>query len=180
MAPTFKNTVLDQNPENNNFLSPLNFKFILKRAPHLNFFLQKIIFPSINVPPVKQPTPFVDIWRPGVDTEFGPLTVTYRVDEDLQNWQGIFNWLLALGEEESLAEYGQLAVKPEWLGEGVVSDITVTILDSARNPNYTFYFHDCFPITLSNMTFENTPQSIPYQQVSTTFRYTNFDFEKVI
>ena len=43
--------ILDQTPSNRNFLSPLNFKFTIKKAPHVNFFIQKVNVPQIILKP---------------------------------------------------------------------------------------------------------------------------------
>jgi len=177
---TEKHTAVSNDPENNQFLSPVNFKFILKRAPNLNFFLQKVNLPRINIPPAKEPTPFADRWLPGVDVVFDPLNITFRVDEDLKNWKEIYNWSMALGEAKSLHPYRHLELKPTWTGEGVFSDITVTILDSLKNPNITFYYHDCFPISISQVMFDATPNAINHAMCEVSFRYINFDIETVV
>jgi hypothetical protein len=41
-------TAIDDNPANRNFLSPINFKFRIKKAPNLNFFVQKISVPATS------------------------------------------------------------------------------------------------------------------------------------
>lgn len=173
-------TIMSKDPKDNNFLSPLNFKFVLKRAPNLNFFLQKVNIPGLTVPPIVQPTPFVDIMQAGVNVKFNPLVASFRVDENLQNYMEIATWMKVIGEEKSTGPYARLAKKPMWSGESVKSDITISILDSARNANFTFYFHDCFPIGLSDMIFDVQPNGIEVQAATATFRYTNWDLEKVV
>ena len=133
--PETIHTAVSNDPKDNQFLNPINFKFVLKRAPSLNFFLQRISFPGVNITPIQQNTPFATIYQPGDKLAFDPLQVTFRVDENLQNYMEIFRWILSLGEEESLKQYAKLQKKPVWSGEGIVSDITVTILDSAKNPD---------------------------------------------
>jgi hypothetical protein len=39
---------IDNTPENKNFLSPLNFRFQIKKAPHVNFFVQSVNIPAIS------------------------------------------------------------------------------------------------------------------------------------
>jgi len=58
-------SALENTPTNPNFLSPLNFKFSIKRAPHINFFIQKIGIPSLSLPTYESPNPFVKIPEPG-------------------------------------------------------------------------------------------------------------------
>ena len=84
---------LENTPTNPNFLSPLNFKFSIKRAPHINFFTQKISIPSLNLPSYNSPNPFVKIPEPGEHIDYGDLELTFRVDENLKNYLEIHNWI---------------------------------------------------------------------------------------
>jgi len=179
-ANTTPETALTRNPEDNNFLNPNNFRFILKRAPTLNFFLQRISFPGVQVVGVAQPTPFAAIYQPGDNIAFNPLTITFRVDENLKNYMELFKWMNALGLGENFWQYKKLKDQPSYTGKGIISDIVVTILDAAKNPNYNFYFHDCFPISLSDMIFDVTPQNINHQVATATFRFTDYDIEEVV
>lgn len=180
MHPETIHTAVMDDPNNNQFLSPINFVFKLKRAPNLNFFIQRVTFPGIDVAPAWENTPFVDIPHPGVDVKFTPLQIVFRVDENLANYHEIMRWLLALGEEESIAAYSRLAVNSPLSGNNIKSDITIAICDSSRRPNYMVYFHDAFPIQLGPMVFDTQPGSIVHQTASASFRFTNFDYEKVI
>ena len=54
-------TAVDNTPSNKNFLSPLNFKFAIKRSPHVNFFIQKVNIPDIKLNPTVYPNPMVNI-----------------------------------------------------------------------------------------------------------------------
>lgn len=173
-------TALNDDPQNNQFLSPINFVFKLKRAPNLNFFIQRCTFPGIDIPPVWESTPFVDIPFSGEAVKFTPLQIVFRVDENLQNYQEIMRWMLALGEAESIEAYSRLTTNPTISGNNIKSDITVAICDSSRRPNYMWYFHDAFPVNLGPMVFDATPGAITHQVASASFRFTNFDIEKVI
>ena len=47
--------------ENRNFLSPLGFKFALKRSPSVAFFCNQANIPEMTLGVADQPTPFKDI-----------------------------------------------------------------------------------------------------------------------
>ena len=51
-------SAINNTPENKNFLSPLNFRFQIKKAPNVNFFIQKVNIPQIELPQVDTPNPF--------------------------------------------------------------------------------------------------------------------------
>lgn len=50
--------LITNQPDNINFLSPLGFKFVLARAPNLNFFVTDVNLPSITLGFIETPTPF--------------------------------------------------------------------------------------------------------------------------
>ena len=71
-------------PKSTNFLSPLGYKFTIKKMPTVNFFAQAVAIPSVTVGELPIPTPFsTKIQLPGDLVTFGDLVVTFRVDEDL-------------------------------------------------------------------------------------------------
>lgn len=163
---------------NRNFLSPLNFKFIMKRAPHVNFFIQKITIPSISVPPAITSNPFLSIPYSGDHLEFSDLDISFRVDENLQNYLEIQNWLRATGKQ-SFEQYGAMARSPAISGESLKSEISLTVLSSAKRPNYEIVFEDAFPISISGLTFNTSDENIEYLEADASFRYTKYEITKI-
>jgi hypothetical protein len=163
---------------NKNFLSPLNFKFQLKRAPHVNFFIQTIVIPGISLPSVDTPNPFVKLPYAGDHLSYDELSFSFKVDEDLQNYLEIHNWLRYEGKLY-FEEYKELAAAPRYTGEGLKSDISVSLLTSNRQANYEVVFKDAFPISLSSITLSTTTPDINYIEASASFRYLYFDISKI-
>jgi hypothetical protein len=172
-------TAIENTPTNPNFLSPLNFKFSIKRAPHINFFIQKISIPSINLPSYESPTPFVKIPEPGDHINYGDLEITFRVDEELKNYLEIHNWIRALGKPKDFSEYKTLSNNKSYTGNGIRSDISLMILSSAKNANYEIVFTDAYPYELSKMSFDTTDQTVEYIEASATFKYVLFEIKNV-
>ena len=169
-------------PTNLNFLSPLGYKFILSRAPNVEYFVQEVSLPGLNLGVATQVTPFTNIRRPGDKVEFEQMQVTFRVNEDLDNYLEIFNWMVALGRPESFNQY-TLAPRPflstEQLKDTITSDITLTVLSSAMNTNVEFTLRDCFPVSLSNITMTSSASDIEYVTATATFALTDFIITKV-
>lgn len=172
-------TAIDNTPSNRNFLSPLNFNFQIKRAPHVNFFIQKVNIPSINLPPVTFPNPMVNIPLSGEHITYGELEVTFKVDEDLHNYLEIHNWIKDLGKPIEFTGYRNLAEKKEFTGEGLRSDISLIILSSTKSANYEIKFADAHPIFLSSIVFNTTDENVNYVEASATFKYTYFEISKI-
>lgn len=172
-------SAVNNTPANKNFLSPLNFKFSVKRAPHVNFFLQKASIPSIQLPQIDIPNMFVPIPTTRTHLEYGVFSVTFKVDEDLENYMEMHNWIKALGFPDNFDEYRKLSVIPEYTGEGLRSDLSLIILNSTKTPNYEFVFRDAFPTYLSNVTFDTTLDDVNYVSATVEFAYILYEVNKL-
>ena len=82
---------------NRNFLSPVGFKFSLKRAPGVAFFCNQANIPSLDLGIAEQPTWLKNIDVPGDKIQFGDLTLRFLVDEDLVNHMELQRWIRGLG-----------------------------------------------------------------------------------
>ena len=78
---------------NRNFLSPVGFKFALKRSPAVAFFCNEANIPSMDLGVAEQPTYLKNIPTPGDKIQFGDLNLRFLVDEDLKNYMEIQNWI---------------------------------------------------------------------------------------
>lgn len=172
-------STIDNRPENMNFLSPLNFKFQMKRSPNLNFFVQKINLPGLSLPNIDVNTPLVRIPYTGDHLLYDELTVEFKVDEDLGNYLEIHNWLRSLGKV-SFNEYKDIKTKLLYTGESLNSDISLTLLTSYKNPNFEIIFNDAFPISLSGLDFSSTSEDINYLEATATFKYLKYDIKKIV
>lgn len=171
-------TAIDDSIENKNFLSPLNFKFQLKRAPHINFFIQTVNIPGLSLQAIDVSNPLIRVPYQGDHLMYDELDVSFKVDEDLQNYMEMHQWIRSLGKR-SYEEFAALKNQPKYSGEGLYSDIILTILKSNKNPNYSIVFQDAFPISLSGIDFNTTLEDVSYLEASTKFRYTAYDITKV-
>jgi hypothetical protein len=171
-------SAVDNTPTNQNFLSPLNFKFVMKRAPHVNFFIQKVTIPGVALASVVTPNPLLRIPEPGDQLDFDELSISFRVDEDLNNYLEIQNWLRAIGKQ-SFEQYGAISRAPSYLGESIKSVISLTVLSSAKRPNYEITFEDAFPTKISSIEFDTSMEDVSYIEAEATFRYTKYEIAKV-
>ena len=172
-------SALDNTPINKNFLSPLNFEFSLQRAPHVNFFIQSINLPGVSFENPLQPTPFSNIPMTGDRLYFGDLNVTFKVDEDLQNYLEVFNWITELGFPADFDQYQVIAAKSISSGKGLRSDITLLISASTKVANYQVNFRECIPISVGPLQFSTTDESVNYMTCMVTFKYMFYELSKL-
>lgn len=163
---------------NKNFLSPLNFKFTLKRAPHVNFFIQSAELPGLALPDIDVGNPLIRAPFPGDHLMYDELSITFKVDEDLNNFLELHDWIRSLGKL-NYSEYDALSRKASYTGESLRSDMTLTLLTSNKNANFEVVFKDAFPIKVSGFTLHSTDSDVDYVTSSAVFRYLSYDISKV-
>lgn len=175
-------SALTNTPTNRNFLSPLNFRLVLQKAPLLNFFLQSASIPGLTFAGnVSMPTPLLDIPIPGEKLVYTPLTVSFMVDEDMTNYLEIFNWMLSLSAQplQPFAKYqAQTAIEPD-VNTRDRSDIKLMILTSSKNPNIEVNFQDAFPSQLGELNFNTTSSGVNYLESSVTFEYVKYTISMI-
>ena len=168
---------LNDQPDNTQFLSPLGFNFSIKKLPNTNYFIQSVNVPSVQATDVVVPTPFTNIPTIGDRLNYSEFQLSFKVDEDMTNYIELYDWLLQLHFPEDFAQSKNIYEKQnnvDFLADGPYSDATLTILNSAMNPNKEVVFEDCYPIALSDLQFSTTAASVDYIECQATFRYRMF------
>ena len=166
---------------NRNFLSPIGFKFSLKRSPGVAYFCNEANIPDMSLSIAEQPTYLRNIPLPGDKIEFGDLSLRFMVDEDLTNYMEIQNWIRGLGYPESISQYSELEDKAyikQTFGnkrQDVYSDGTLQILSNNLVPKFQVLFDDLFPYSLSTVTFDATDTDIEYFTADVAFKYTIYN-----
>lgn len=168
-------SALDKVPTNRNFLDPTKFRFSIKRAPNIQFFVQAINLPGFSISPPAEGTPFVAIPFSGDHIKYEPLQITFMVDEDLQNYMEIYSWMRSLGFPDNFDQYKSIQDQPIFSGAGVKSDISLIIMTSSNNAKYNVVFSDSFPYAMSSLQFSSAETDIKYTTCSVMFNYTSFE-----
>ena len=172
-------TAVDNTPSNRNFLATSAFSFQIKKAPNVNFFIQKVNVPAISIKPPMVGNEYVVAPYPGEHMNYETLNIEFMVDENLNNYLEIHNWMVGLGKPESYKQYADLVANPPYTGEGVYSDISVFILNSLYAHNFEVVYMDAFPISLSGLQFSSTEMDKVFLTATAQFRYTKYTIESV-
>jgi hypothetical protein len=166
--------ILNEQPINPNQLTQNKFRFVLQRAPSVEYFSAKAELPGITLQVAQQQTPFNPIPRPGNKMSFEPFPLTFRVDEDMRNYLEIFSWLTDLGFPSGFDGYNHLART----GAKEVSDASLFFLSSANNPNVEARFIDMFPVSLSSLNLDLSASEVQYLTATVVFEYQRYYIEK--
>jgi hypothetical protein len=163
-----------EQPSNINFLNPKNFTFSVKKTPNLNFFVQKISLPGLQLPSPHVENPFNRYPVTGDHISFETIELQFKVDEELANYMEIYNWIIANGFPEKFDQYKTIREMPKFSGKGIYSDISVIVKDSTMTPRYEFVYRDAIPIALGSLNFETTDSQITFINCATAFIYRDF------
>ena len=174
----------NNNPNELDYLRPNAFKFQIHNIPNVSYFCQAANIPEINLPPATQPTPLVDIPQPGDKLEFGVLMIRFLIQEDMKNYQELYNWLIGLGfpvDHKQYAAYGKTQeyrfpdISPtKQASLGQFSDASLFLLDSNNNLQTEFQFRDAFPVSLQGLDFEISTGQTDYMVSVAMFRYRDY------
>ena len=83
-------TVMDYSQSN-------QFKLFMPIFPMVEWFVVRCNIPSVTLGQADQYTPFVDIALVGDKLQYGDFNMTFIVDEQLQNYMEMYNWVKNIG-----------------------------------------------------------------------------------
>jgi hypothetical protein len=173
-------TALSRQPANPNSLNNHAGRFVLKRAPNLNFFCQEILIPEIQVGTAEQQTELDVVPRIGDSLNRGQLSCVFKIDEDLKNYAEIWNWMVRATYPDSHEQYADLVGAGVTSGEGPYSDITVIVGNSAFKPKFEFRFQSAFPESLSGLRFQTTNDGVRYHDATVAFTFRHFTVHSAV
>lgn len=175
---------LGKQPKDNNFLSGIKFKFQIRKLPNTVYFCQEANIPSVSLSVAVTPTPMgINLKHAGNKITYGDLVITFMIDENMQNYIELYDWIKGLGHPRSLDEYAKMksedATASTQFG-GLFSDAVLTVLDSDSNANLNIFYVNVFPISLQEVSLRSTSDDTDYKTCTVTFAYEDFSVRPVI
>ena len=161
-------------PTNLNQLNVVSFETNFLRMPSVSYFCQRVNIPGITLSNTIQSTPFANIPIEGDVLEFEDLTIGFIVDEDMQNYLELYNWLQSLGFPERYSQYDNET-------SSIKSDMNILLHTNKSNPNYSVVFKDVFPVSLGAIAFDTNATTLDPIVIDATFKYSGaFTVNKLI
>ena len=166
----------DKQIDNRNFLSPIGFKFTLAKDPKVSFFSNSARIPEISLGTAIQSNYLKDLDIPGDKLTYGDFSLRFLVDENLENYMSIHNWLTGLGFPETGKDYTDLIIGDNLRDpQNAFSDGSLHILNSNYRDVAIVKFRDLFPTFLTSLDFESSDTDINYFTAEVTFKYTIYN-----
>ena len=89
--------VINRQPSKLDYASPIQFRFKMTKIPKVEFFVQTANIPGINLGTATVPSPLYDYPVPGDKIQFQTLDLSFLVDENLNNYKELHDWISGLG-----------------------------------------------------------------------------------
>ena len=158
---------------NRNFLAPVGFKFSLSKFPKVDFFCNSARIPEITLGTAIQPSYLKEIDIPGEKLIYGDLSIRFLVDEQLENYVAVHNWLTGLGFPETPQQFIDKTTDRDGLRDfqEQFCDGSLHILNSNYNDVAIVKFRDIFPTSITSLDFDATETDINYFTAEATFKY---------
>ena len=168
------NSAFGKQIQNRNFLSGVAFKFNLAKFPKVDFFSNSARIPELNLELTTQPSYLKTIDVPGERLTYGDFTLRFLVDENMENYISVYNWLTGLGFPETTKEFADLIKDKDGQRDAkeAFCDGTLRILNSNYREVAQVKFNDLFPTSLTSLDFDATNTDVQYFTAEATFKYT--------
>ena len=189
---------INRQPTKLDYSSPTQFKFNIVQLPKVEYFTTEVNLPGITLGDAIFPTPFTDIPVMGDKITFDNLTVNFIVDEFLENYLSLHEWITGIGFPKSTDQFKNFRastsatpsttvgtstdigdVQPATAVRGMFSDASLTILSNKNNPVANVFFRDLYPTSLDALDFTQAATDVEYVSVSATFAYSIYEIEAI-
>ena len=188
MATTIN--AIQRQPTEIDYADPTKFKFSITKLPKVEFFTTAANIPGINLGDAVFPTPLKTIPVQGDEVTFDNLEIQFIVDEKLENYRELHQWLVGIGFPKARQQFSSFrrdesevfptadSVKGETTRPGIPTgvqamygDATLTVMSSKNNPIMEVRFSDLYPVILSGLQFDQQLTDTTYLTATCTFTY---------
>jgi len=186
-------------PEKMDYASPIQFRFKCTKLPEVEFTCQTANIPNISLGEAVMSTSLKDIPIPGDKLTFGSLDIQFLVDENLNNYKEIHDWLLGIGFPQNHTQFQNLQAAgadrfpgstrstavtgssiPQPLIEGgIYSDATLTVLNSKNIAKTEIRFQNVYPTSLGGLSYDVKLTDVDYLQAAVSFNYMYYEIVQI-
>jgi len=181
-------------PEQLDYASPTQFRFGIHQLPKVEFFTVSANLPGISAGTATHATPFKDIPIMGEKLDYENLSISFIVDEYLENYISLHNWMIGYGFPKDREQFrtfrdvtsntpaGGKTPSVDLIGSAIpdkamYSDAFLQILSNKNNPILEVSFENAFPISLSALDFTQTATDVEYLVATAEFAYQIYEIK---
>jgi len=171
---------------NKSILNRNNFRLLIDKVPTVEYYVRTVNIPGVQFGETVQSAGVgLDAFFPGDKASFDTLEVSFLVDEDLENFVEMYNWIdsiVPLSDPKLYGTYTDTAVTRTNVLASIdndrnqYSDITLVINTNKNLPNRYIRFHDAFPTSLGSIELESGADAEP-AVVNVSFRFSYYEIK---
>ena len=191
--------ITDRTPSKFDYASPIQFRFKMTKLPNVEFFIQSANIPAITLGETSMATPLKNIPIPGDNVSYSSLDVSFLVDENLNNYKEIHDWITGLGFPQDHKQFQTLqgtsadrfpgttsstaatgsSIKQPLDEGGIYSDATLTVLNNKNIAKTEIRFQNVYPTSLGGLSYSITASDVDYLTVNASFSYMYYDIVQI-
>ena len=193
------NNIIDRTPVKLDYASPIQFRFKITKLPLVEFTVQTANIPGISLGETTMSTPLKEISMPGDKVSYSSLDVSFLVDENLNNYKEIHDWITGLGFPQDYEQFSDLlgtgadrfpgstsstaatgtSIKQPLDEGGIYSDATLIVLNSKNIAKTEIRFQNVYPISLGSLSYDIKASDVDYLQVQASFNYMYYEIAQI-
>jgi len=170
---------LARQPEIHDYAQSSQFRVSFTNYPLTEWFCTSVTIPGINLGVIERETPLVMAPITGDKLTFDNFDVTIIVDEELKNYQEVYEWMVNIGFPKSHTQFMAKPRTDDIVRKGelpLYDDLVIQILSSKNNIRLGITLYDAFPISLSGLTYSVQETDGVYLTADISFAYSYYDF----
>jgi hypothetical protein len=191
--------VIDRTPSKFDYASPIQFRFKMTKLPNVEFFVQTANIPAITLGETSIETPLKEIPIPGDKIRYSSLDISFLVDENLNNYKEIHDWITGLGFPEDHKQFKNLlttgsdrfpgttsstaatgtSISQATSDGGTYSDAILTVLNSKNIAKTEIRFQNVYPTSLGGLSYDIKSADVEYITVNASFSYMYYDIVQI-
>ena len=185
---------LARQPDQLDYASPTQFRFGVHQLPKVEFFTVSANLPGISGSVINHATPFKDIPVMGDKLSYQDLSISFIVDEYLENYISLHNWMIGIGFPQKRDQFktfrdvtsntpaGGGTASVDRIGKATAdramySDAFLQILSNKNNPIVEVNFENVFPISLGPLEFSQAATDVEYMVAEAEFAYQIYEIK---
>ena len=192
------NRSLQRQPDKLDYASPTQFRFGIHQLPKVEFFTVTANIPEISLGIANYATPLVNIPMMGDKVEYGQLSIGFIVDEYLENYLSLHEWMTGIGFPKDRKQFSKFRTETATMPgspskphksdlqpgkAGAVlpmfSDATLSILSNKNNPIVEVTYRDIFPVSLSALEYNQEATDVEYLRATAEFAYQLYEIKSL-
>ena len=187
---------LARQPDKLDYASPTQFKFGIHQLPKVEFFTLSANVPGITAGVVTRATPFKDIPLVGDKLTYENLSITFQVDEYLENYVSLHNWMKGIGfptDRQEFRTFRDVTSNTPASGKtpttdlggkaipdrALYSDAYLMVLSNKNNPIVEVNFQNVFPVSLGALEFTQSVTDVEFMTATAEFAYEIYEIKTV-